>query len=171
MPDELPENLADHLASFIALREANDRLRQRGIDLLWDSLHLLSSRYNQSVEADPRAHRLQLARQEWQFPVDQSTMVGERFGLRYNFKTLVFELGWPRRPEDGHVPGSGLARGRIGFSQNVMLEARPLAELILRRVESTESLCWYFIDREGRRGAELSEAGLRPYLEQLFDPS
>jgi hypothetical protein len=52
-----------------------------------------------------------------------------------------------------------------------MLEPRPLAELILRRVESTESLCWYFIDRERRRGAELSEAGMRPYLEQLFDPS
>ncbi|MFM8393117.1 MAG: hypothetical protein ACKOB4_04260 [Acidobacteriota bacterium] len=159
------------MANFLALREANDRLRQQGVDLLWDSLHLLSSRYNESVAADPLAHRLQLARQEWQFPVDESTMVGERFGLRCNFKTLVFELGWPRRPEHGHVPGSGLARGRIGFSQNVMLDPRPLAELILRRVESSDSLRWYFIDRERRRGDELSEAGLRPYLQQLLDPS
>jgi hypothetical protein len=163
--------LTDYLADFLALREANDRLRQRGIELLWGSLNLLVARFNETIEAHPEAPGFQLGRQEWQFSVKDSTMIGERFGLRYNFKTLIFELGWPRLPEHGYVLGSGLARGRIGFSQNVMLEPRPLTDLVLRRVGTSDTPRWYFIDHEQARGDELTEAGLHSFILPLLDPS
>lgn len=175
--------MTDYLADFLALREANERLRQQGIDELWGLLNHISARLNvsngqsngefggETIGAGPGGQRLELGRQEWEFTVRDSTMVGERLGLRCNVKTLVFELGWPRVPAHGYVPGTGLARGRIGFSQNVMLDPRPLADLILRRVENPASPRWYFIDHEQIRGEELTEHTLSPFILQILDPS
>jgi len=105
---------------------------------------------------------LQVGRQEWRFKVEDSTMVGERFGARYREKTLIVEAGWPREPQDRFVPGRGLARARIGLSQNVMLEAKIVAEMILK-LQDDGDLTWRFIANK-KLGARVTEAQLREYF-------
>ena len=116
--------------AYLALRAANDQLREEGCAWFWNTLERLVSSHPQTVS--PSTEDLQLGRQPWEFQVERSVMIGERYGVRHRGQTLVIEVGWPRRPEHGHVPGQGLARGRVGLSQNLMLEPRPLCELLLR---------------------------------------
>src|SRR5262252_6030916 len=125
----------DIAAEYLALKAANDELRERGKKWLWNALDVICSEISRELSArnDPP---LQVGRQEWRFKVEASTMVGERFGARYREKTLIVEAGWPREPQDGFVPDLGLARARIGLSQNVMLEASIVAEIILKRRNS-----------------------------------
>jgi hypothetical protein len=109
---------------------------------------------------------LQVGRQEWQFKVEDSTMVGERFGARFREKTLVVEAGWPREPQHGFVPDRGLARARIGFSQNVMLEAKIVAEMILKRRNNGDP-GWNFI-ADKKLGAGITESRLREYFNLIL---
>src|SRR5678816_3245054 len=89
-------------AEYIALRAANDRLRQRGLQWFWDAIQELTAQENATSPV-----MLQTARQDWQFNVGKSVMVGERFGVRFRGKSLLVELGWPREPEHGFIPGNG----------------------------------------------------------------
>src|SRR6266540_3122271 len=109
---------------------------------------------------------LQVGRQEWRFKVEDSTMVGERFGARYREKTLIVEAGWPREPQDRFVPGRGLARARIGLSQNVMLEAKIVAEMILKRRNNGDP-GWNFI-ADKKLGVEVTESRLREYFNPIL---
>ena len=136
-------SLNDHLADFLALRQANELLRQKGIEAILNSLSGILASFNEENSNQPGQNPLLMARQEWQFTLGQSTLLGERLGLRLDFRTIVFEIGWPRLPEHGHVPGGGLARGRVGFSQNLMLEPRPVTGLILRKDRAAPSARWY----------------------------
>ncbi len=96
-------------------------------------------------------------------------MVGERYGVRHLGQTLVIEVGWPRRPEDGHVPGQGLARGRIGLSQNVMLDPRPLCELLLRATGEREARLsrWFELLPGSQPPLPFTEERLVEYLDRL----
>src|SRR5262245_7406611 len=109
----------DFTAEYLALKAANDELRERGKQWLWNALDVICSEISREL-SDQNNPPLQVGRQEWQFKVEDSTMVGERFGARLREKTLVVEAGWPREPQHKFVPGRGLARARISFSQNVM---------------------------------------------------
>lgn len=168
--------MADLLSDYLALREANNLLRQGGIDRIWESLQSILVQFNQSnfnqfrepmgptgsaeeATGQPGNHLLQIGRQDWQFTLDKSTLVGERLGLRRGSRTIVFEIGWPRLPEHGHVPGLGLARGRIGFSQNTMLDPRPIAGIILRRDPTGHSAHWFLLRQEGVTDAVVGSTG------------
>src|SRR5262252_6751689 len=133
----------DIAAEYLALKAANDELRERGKKWLWNALDVICAEISRELSArnDPP---LQVGRQEWQFKVEDSTMVGERFGARFREKTLIVEAGWPREPQHGFVPDRGLARARIGLSQNVMFEARIVAEMILKR-QNDDDTEWNFI--------------------------
>jgi hypothetical protein len=161
--------MTEHLPDYLALREANDRLRQAGIEAIWNTLTLITTRVNDAGPVEAGEHPLQLGRQPGEFMVEQATMVGERLGLRYNFRTLIFELGWPRLPEHGYITGNGLARGRVGFSQNAMLDPRPLASLILKRDPQGAPPRWHLIEAD-RAGAPLHEQHFREYLALLEIP-
>lgn len=161
--------MTDHLTDYLALRAANDQLRQAGIEAIWKTLTLLTTRFNDAAPVEAGNQPLQLGRQPGEFMVDQATMVGERLGLRYNFRTLIFELGWPRLPEHGYITGNGLARGRVSFSQNVMLDPRPLAGLILKRTTPDATPCWHLIEMD-RAGAPLHELHFHEYLALLELP-
>src|SRR5215510_1316127 len=126
-----PDN-KDLAAEYLALKAANDELRERGKQWLWNALDVICSEISREL-SDRNNPPLQVGRQEWQFKVGDSTMVGERFGARFREKTLIVEAGWPREPQHGFVPDRGLARARIGLSQNVMFDARIVAEMILKR--------------------------------------
>ncbi len=151
----------DFAAEYLALRAANDQLRERGKQWLWNALDAICSEISRELTANNNLP-LQVGRQDWQFKVEDSTMVGERFGARFREKTLIVEAGWPREPQHGVVPDRGLARARIGFSQNVMLEATTLAELIFRRKGNGDP-AWYFIANK-KLGERVTESRLREYL-------
>ena len=150
--------------AYLALRAANDRLREEGCAWIWNVLEQLVAPPSSLTVA-----KLQLGRQPWQFQVEQSVMIGERYGVRHLGQTLVIEVGWPRCPQDGHVPGQGLARGRIGLSQNLMLEPRPLTELLLRATgEPTARIPrWFELVPGSQPPVPFTEQALIGYLERL----
>src|SRR5262249_31049534 len=139
-----------------------------GKQWLWSALDSLSSEISRELSARNNPP-LQIGRQEWQFKVENSTMIGERFGARYREKTLIVEAGWPREPQHGFVPDRGLARARIGVSQNVMLEPRIVAEMILKR-QSEGDLVWRFIANK-KLGERVTESRLRDYLNLVLPNS
>jgi hypothetical protein len=155
----------DIAAEYLALKAANDELRERGKRWLWNALDVIGSEVSRDLSARNNPP-LQVGRQEWQFKVEDSTMVGERFGARFREKTLIVEAGWPREPQHGFVPGRGLARARIGFSQNIMLEAKIVAEMILKRLDNGD-LGWNFI-ADRKLGAGVTESHLREYFDLLL---
>lgn len=155
------DNSQDFTSEYLALKAANDQLRVRGVQWLWESLELLSAGVNRELVS-----QVQIGRQEWQFKVENSVMVGERFGLRHGHLTLTVEAGWPREPQHGFVPDGGLARGRIGLSRNIMLDAQIIAELILKRQGRSEPV-WRLISNN-KLGEPVTESHLRRYLEMIL---
>jgi hypothetical protein len=159
-PDE-----KDIAAEYLALKAANDELRERGKKWLWNALDVICSEISRDLSARNNPP-LQVGRQEWRFKVEDSTMVGERFGARFREKTLLVEAGWPREPQHRFVPGRGLARARIGFSQNVMLEPQIVAEMILKR-QNNGDLGWIFIT-DKKLGDGVTESHLREYFDLIL---
>ena len=158
-------NKEDFAADYLRLKAANDQLRERGKQWLWDALELICSEVNRKLTASPSETPIQLGRQDWQFMVDSATMVGERFGARYRNRTLIIEAGWPRLPEHGYVKDNGLARGRIALSQNIMIDAQTIEELILRR-QGNNDLAWYTFAKYAI-GHQLTESRMRKYISDL----
>jgi hypothetical protein len=156
----------DFAADYLKLKAENDKLREDGKQWLWHVLEKLCSEVNSRLAGKSAGAVLQVGRQEWQFSIEDSTMVGERFGARYLTRTLVVEAGWPRLPEHGFVPDGGLARARVGLSQNIMLEALTVAEFILKR-QAKGAPSWYVIS-DKKIGEPVTESKLRSYLNLLL---
>src|SRR5262245_43705540 len=155
----------DIAAEYLALKAANDELRERGKKWLWNALDVISAEISREL-SDRNDPPLQVGRQEWRFKVEDSAMVGERFDARYRDETLRGDVGGQREPQDRHVPGRGLARARIGLSQNVMLEAKIVAEMILKR-RNNGDLGWNFI-ADKKPGVEVTESRLREYFNLIL---
>lgn len=168
----MPEK--DYAADYLALKAANDQLRERGKQWLWDSLHRLCDEINQRLLAQNTSPPelagapsiLNGVQPDWQFKVENAVMVGERYGARFRHRTLTVEVGWPRLPEHGYITDGGLARGRVGLSQNTMIEPQPLAELILKKAASGEPA--WFVLKNKQLGEQMTDAGLRDYLNQIM---
>jgi hypothetical protein len=156
----------DYVAEYLALRAANDQLRERGKQWLWNALDTLCSELSREWAAKPGGAPLQVGRQEWQFHAGAATLVGERFGARLNERTLLVEAGWPRLPEHGFIPDGGLALGQIGLSQNTMIEARTVAELVLKKQAAADPV-WHLTSHK-TLGERLTESHLRSYLKLLL---
>lgn len=150
----------DTLAAYQALKAANDQLRERGKQWLWNALDRLSSEISRELGGAP----LQTGRQDWEFKVENATMVGERFGARRGASTLTVEVGWPRSPEHGFIADGGLARGRIGLSRNTMLDAQTVAELVLKR-QGAGDPAWFLIASQ----KQITESHLHSYLKLLLN--
>lgn len=167
LPDDTKQpNVA---AEYLRLKAANDELRERGKLWLWLILEKLCAEVNQQLTAQPDGQWLQTGVQPWQFEIQTevgtATMTGERFGIRYRGQTLITEVGWPQRPEHGFIPSGGLARGRVRFSPNVMLEPQTKTELILKR-NNGDSI-WHVLNNK-QAGAPVTEQVLRPFLELVL---
>lgn len=132
----------DYAAEYLALKAANDQLRERGKQWLLDALSQLCAEANQRLTAQADQTGIQTGSQEWQFKVENATMMGERFGIRYRFRTLTVEVGWPRLPEHGFLTDGAMARARISLSQNTMIEPQPIAELMLKKT-GNGSPAWF----------------------------
>ncbi len=156
----------EFVADYLALRAANNQLRERGKQWLMETVSKFCAEINRNFNAASAQPALQIGRQQWQFKVGNSLMVGERMGIRYLGRTLLVEAGWPREPQHGFVPDQGLARGRVSLSTSPILEARPIDELVLRHCGGGEA-AWYVIEKEGL-GQMVTEARLRAYLEVVL---
>jgi hypothetical protein len=162
-------NNQDYAAENLRLKAVNDQFRERGKQWLWNSLEMLCAELNRQLQTKLDGHLLQTGRQEWQFmiptSIGEATMVGERFGVRYRGQTLVVEAGWPQQPEHGFVPDGGLARGRVRFSPNVMLEPLTKAELVLKR--NGADVAWHTLNYK-KLSEPVTTAHLRAYLDLLL---
>jgi hypothetical protein len=173
---ELPDAVAmsEAYPELEKLKAANETLRQQGKEWLLTMLETICDEINLTlapsspVESSAPA-TLQIGRQDWQFEVEKNVMVGERLGIRYRGQTLLIEAGWPRQPEHGIVPDLGLARARVSLSQNVMIEAKLLDDLTLRRTEEGNGVVWYVLT-DHRVGERVTEEKLRAYVRGLTTP-
>lgn len=156
----------DYAAEYLALKAANDQLRERGKQWLLDSFTQLCADANRSLMADPTQAGIQTGTQEWQFKVENATMAGERFGARYRFRTLTVEVGWPRLPEHGFLTDNALARARVSFSQNTMLQPEVLAELVFKKVGSSEPV--WFVFKNKLLGEQITEGRLREFFNLIL---
>lgn len=160
----------DYATEYLALKAANDQLREHGKQWLWDSLNRICDEINQRLLAEANPHSgaasiLSGVQPDWQFKVENAVMAGERFGARFRYRTLTVEVGWPRLPEHGFITDGGLARARVGLSQNTMIEPQPIAELILKKVYTTYP-SWFVLNNK-QIGEEVTEAFLREFLNSL----
>jgi hypothetical protein len=162
--EDLPHK--DYESDYLKLKAANDQLRERGKAWLLETLNLLCAEINRGFTQQAQPSVIQVGRQEWQFKVGNSLMVGERLGVRYRGRTLIIEVGWPREPQHGHVPGQGLARGRVSLSQNTLLAAQAIDELILKR-RSNDDAAWYIIEQQ-MPSEVVTETRLRAYLQTVL---
>jgi hypothetical protein len=156
----------EYAARYAALRLANDQLRERGKEWLWDTLTTVCADLNSSFSATPGSI-LQTARQDWRFDLGKSVMVGERFGIRFRGKTMLLECGWPREPEHGFVPDQGLARARVSFSLSPFLTETVSEELILKPQGKNGAL--WFVIRSSKVGSEITESQIRAWVNILVD--
>lgn len=153
-------------ADYAALKTANDQLREQARQRLFGLLDQLCAEISRALTALPGGQPLAVGRQEWEFKLENSTMVGERYGARYRGRTLLVEVGWPREPQHGYVPDGGLARGRVGLSQNIMLEPQAITEIILQKRGASEPQ-WRLIANR-RIGEPVTELLLRSYFNLLL---
>ncbi|HZS03876.1 MAG TPA: hypothetical protein VFD58_03495 [Blastocatellia bacterium] len=160
MPD------SDYLDEYLKLKAANDQLRERGRQWLFDSFGNLCAEANRKSGEQPGQQVIQVGYQERQFKAGSSTMVGEAMGVRYRMNTLLIEVGWPRLPEHGFITMQGLARGRVSLSPNPTIDANLISELILKR-RGADDVSWYVIANE-KPGEVLTEQLLRGYLNLLL---
>lgn len=177
---ELPVVAPDVSAAYPELEKlkaANEALREEGKDWLLTTLETICNEINQASAppsaAAPEASApvaeptLQVGNQDWQFEVEQNLMVGERLGIRHKGQTLLLDVGWPRLPEHGVVPDLGLARARVSFSQNIMVDAKLLEEFTLRRNKDGGNVSWHeFADH--KVGEKITVEKLRAYVQRVF---
>jgi hypothetical protein len=149
------------------LKAANEALREQGKEWLLTTLETLCDKINQASALPSAEPVLQVGGQDWQFEVGDNVMVGERLGIRHKGQTLLVEIGWPRLPEHGIVPDLGLARARVSFSQNIMIDAQLLAEFSLRRNKESAEVNWHMLS-DHKIGETITAATLREYVQRVL---
>lgn len=174
---ELPVVAPDLSAAYPELEKlkaANEALRKEGQEWLLTTLETICNEINQTTtppaavaDAPAAEPTLQIGNQDWQFAVGDNVMVGERLGIRHNNQTLLIEVGWPRLPKHGVVPDLGLARARVSFSQNIMIDPKLRAEFTLRRNKDSGDVSWHeFADHQV--GEKVTADKLRAFVQQLL---
>lgn len=145
------------LGDYLAVRAANDQLRERGVRSLVDAFTALAG------EANRAGAGVQLTREEaHRFHVGNSVMVGTRVVFSRGVRSLTIEAGWPRSPRDGIVRGQGLAAARVThFGDRAAGE-----ELLLALDEGGEPL-WLSLE-DGRARAEFQDGPLRRHFAKLL---
>jgi hypothetical protein len=152
-----PPAAAGGAADYLALRAANDRVRERGVGGLVDAFTALAG------EANRRGASVTLARTEsHRFRVGNSTMVGPRVVLARGVRSLTVEAGWPRAPGDGIVRGGGLACARVTHFGD-----RASGEELLLVLDEAGAPLWLSTDESRPRDAFLEDSLRRHMLKLL----
>ena len=127
-------------ADFIAVKTANDALRETSVSWLLDTMRQAAEHANQknagiAIEtADP--HR---------FSIDKMHLAGALLRFKQGIRSMTVEAGWTRTPADGFMRGNALAVARITHFGI----ARANAELHLIKHEDRPQ--WFTVTNLGLR--------------------
>ena len=123
------------LTDYLALKNANDKIRTTAVKWLFDIL----------LEAVERANgknaRIAVEQKDsHKFDHRNAVLTGSLLRFRQGVRCLTIEAGWTRTPNDGFMRGNALAYSKFthfGF-------AKQNAELVLRRTDDLPE--WFIID-------------------------
>ena len=128
------------LAEFIAVKTANDALREAGVKWLLDTMRQTAEHANRKgvnlMIETKEAHR---------FALGKMTLAGRLLRFRQGVRCLTVEAGWTRTPNDGFMRGNALAAAQLthfGIS-------KANAELHLVKFEDRPR--WFTVDQNGLR--------------------
>lgn len=127
-------------AEFLAVKNANDRIRETSVKWLLDMMRQAAEHANGKgvgikIEAAD-AHR---------FSVDKMHLAGALLRFRQGIRSMTIEAGWTRTPADGFMRGNALAVARITHFGI----ARANAELHLIKHEDRPQ--WFTVTNVGLR--------------------
>ena len=136
-----PQNIEQAgLAEFLAVKTANDALRETSVRWLLDTMrnaaeHANLKQANITIESAD-SHR---------FSMEKMHLAGAMIKFRQGIRCMTVEAGWTRTPSDGFMRGNALAVARIthfGISQEN-------AELHLIKYEDRPQ--WFTVTKIGLR--------------------
>lgn len=125
----------DDIADYIALKEANDKIRTTAVKWLFDILLEAVTRTN------AKNARITVEQKEFhKFEHRNAVLTGSLLRFRQGVRCLTIEAGWTQTPNDGFMRGNALAYSKFthfGF-------AKKNAELVLRRTDELPE--WFVVD-------------------------
>ncbi len=128
------------LAEFIAVKSANDALRQTSVKWLLETMRAAAehaNRKNANITIETQdSHR---------FSMEKMTLAGSLLRFKQGIRCLTVEAGWTRTPADGFMRGNALAVARITHFGI----ARANAELHLLKFEDRPQ--WFTVTQIGLR--------------------
>lgn len=140
------------VADYLALKAANDTIRQTSIGWLLDCVLELAS------QADSLNAPFTIERNDnHTFRQGSSNLVGTVLRVRQGVRCISIEAGWTRTPGDGFMRGGALAIARITHFGM----AKSNAELMLMRLGDAPA--WFEVLSERERG----EFGARHLVEHF----
>lgn len=126
------------VAEYLALKAANDALRQTSVQWLFGTMLEIAS-VNPSIKVEnDSAHRFSFA---------NAQMVGYLLRFRQGVRCLTLEAGWTRTPTDGFMRGGALAAARVSHFGM----AKQNSELILLKTNDVPK--WFSVDEDGRKSS------------------
>jgi len=133
-------DVAGHLAEFLAVKTANDRVRERGVEQLLNAFEALAGHANRGLAA------IEIEKiDRHRFEIDRSHATGRAIRLRHGVRCLTVEAGWTRTPRDGFMRGNALALARISHF------GIPAGGGELKLLRFEDSVRWFRIDRNGMK--------------------
>lgn len=122
-------------ADYVALKAANDKIRETAVKWLFDILLEAVNRANSSIT------KISVEQKDsHKFEHLNAVLTGSLLRFRQGIRCLTIEAGWTRTANDGFMRGNALANARFthfGF-------AKENAELVLRRTDELPE--WFVID-------------------------
>ena len=128
------------LAEFIAVKTANDAVRETSVKWLLDTMRKAAE------HANLKNANIKIENQDsHRFSMEKMHLAGALLRFRQGVRCLTVEAGWTRTPTDGFMRGNALAVARITHFGM----ARSNAELHLLRHEDRPQ--WFTISQNGMR--------------------
>jgi hypothetical protein len=128
------------LADFIAVKTANDAIRETSVKWLLDTMRSAAEHANLK-----NANILIETTAPHRFSVEKMHLAGALLRFRHGVRCLTVEAGWTRTPADGFMRGNALAVARITHFGM----ARSNAELHLLNHEDRPQ--WFTVGQNGIR--------------------
>ncbi len=129
-----------HFADFLAVKAANDRIRERAVEQLFAAFERIAGHANRSnagIEIETKdPHR---------FTFEKASVSGASIKFRQGVRCLTVEAGWTRTPNDGFMRGNALAVARITHF------GMPRADNCLKLLKFEEKVGWFKIDADEMR--------------------
>ena len=136
-----PQSAAgEGFAEFLAVKSANDKIRETSVRWLLDTMRTAAERANEK-----NANILIESAESHRFSMPNMHLAGSMLRFRQGIRCLTVEAGWTRAPGDGFMRGNALAVARIthfGIS-------KANAELHLLKFENHPN--WFTVTPNGLR--------------------